>query len=507
KEAYDTYEKSPETYRRDRKPNSRFNQFPEDSEQQTSSRPSNRRGGKFGKRNDTNYRQRNIVGSEDDFSQEMDSFVPKKPRSGKDNFHKEAYDTYEKSPETYRRDRKPNSRFNQFPEDSEQQTSSRPSNRRGSKFGKRNDTNYRQRNIVGSEDDFSQEMDSFVPKKPRNGKDNFHKEAYDTYEKSPETYRRDRKPNSRFNQFPEDNESPKFKKAATYNKKQNPSSDFGLPTESKLQSKKEESYGGQKEYIAKNHIWVNNHYDANNEFNDLFGENGMRLNKYVANAGVCARRKADELIAKGSVQVNGKVVVEMGHRVMPSDTVTFEGRVLNPEPRVYVLLNKPKNYITTTDDERERHTVMELVSDASPYRLYPVGRLDRDTTGLLLLTNDGELAQKLAHPSKELRKVYQITLDKPIAKKHLEQIAQGVELEDGLVPIRELECLNAERTLIELQIHIGRNRVVRRLFEHLGYQVVKLDRVAYGGLTKKGIERGKWRYLNPKEIIFLKYKS
>ena len=233
--------------------------------------------------------------------------------------------------------------------------------------------------------------------------------------------------------------------------------------------------------------------------------NGTRLNKYLSNAGICARRKADELIKGGKVFVDGKAVTEMGYRVMPNQEVKYDGKVVRAfQKKFYVLLNKPKNTITTTSDEKERKTVMDLVKGASTERLYPVGRLDRNTTGLILLTNDGDLAQKLTHPSKEVSKLYQATVDKPVTLAHLEQLASGVKLEDGVAQADEVAYADDhDKKIIGVQIHSGKNRVVRRMFEALGYEVEKLDRVMFAGLTKKNLPRGRWRHLDDREIGML----
>ena len=231
----------------------------------------------------------------------------------------------------------------------------------------------------------------------------------------------------------------------------------------------------------------------------------IRLNKYVANAGVCSRREADTLIAEGEIRVNGEVVTEMGVQVKRSDRVTYRGKVLNPEKLVYVLLNKPKDFITTTDDPQDRRTVMQLVAKAADERIYPVGRLDRNTTGLLLLTNDGDLAKKLTHPSHEVKKLYQVDIDKPITDEDFLSIQQGITLDDGPAKVDEIGIVDGRRTSLGVQIHIGRNRIVRRIFEHLGYEVLRLDRVMYAELTKKDLPRGHWRHLTPKEIIQLKH--
>ncbi|KAA5546564.1 pseudouridine synthase [Adhaeribacter rhizoryzae] len=231
----------------------------------------------------------------------------------------------------------------------------------------------------------------------------------------------------------------------------------------------------------------------------------VRLNRYIANAGVCSRREADSLIAAGEIKVNGQPVTEMGYLVKPEDTVTYGKKRLNREKMVYVMLNKPKDFITTTEDPEGRKTVMDLVATASKERIFPVGRLDRNTTGLLLFTNDGELAQKLTHPSNNISKIYQVELDKPITREHFELITNGVELEDGKAEVDDLAIIGDTNTFLGIQIHIGKNRIVRRIFEHLGYEVVSLDRVQYAGLTKKDVPRGKWRFLSEKEVIRLKY--
>lgn len=231
----------------------------------------------------------------------------------------------------------------------------------------------------------------------------------------------------------------------------------------------------------------------------------MTLNKYLAHSGVSSRRDAAALIKEGKVEVNGKVLTEPGYRVQPEDKVTMEGKLMKPQQHfVYVLLNKPKDFLTTTEDDRGRRTVMELVSGATEDRLYPIGRLDRNTTGVLLLTNDGDLAQKLSHPKYESKKIYQVSLDKDLTKRDFDQIVEGVMLEDGMAKVDRLAYLD-KKSEIGLEIHSGRNRIVRRIFESLGYDVVKLDRVMYAGLTKKNVSRGKWRFLTEKEVITLKH--
>ena len=231
----------------------------------------------------------------------------------------------------------------------------------------------------------------------------------------------------------------------------------------------------------------------------------MPLNKYIAHSGECGRREAAELVKQGKVKVNGELVLDPGYKVTASDLITLVGKKLTPTKGfVYILLNKPKNFITTTDDPQGRKTVMDLVANSGVDKIYPVGRLDRDTTGLLLLTNDGSLTQKLSHPSYEIKKVYQVTLDKPLTKGDFDRILEGVELEDGLAKVDALSYLDTKEEL-GLEIHSGRNRIVRRIFESLNYEVVKLDRVMYAGLTKKNLPRSKWRFLDEREIVLLKH--
>ena len=231
----------------------------------------------------------------------------------------------------------------------------------------------------------------------------------------------------------------------------------------------------------------------------------MPLNKFIAHCGFCARREAAELVKQGQVKVNNETITEPGHKVSGKDEVKVNGKKINlAKTLVYVLLNKPKDYITTTDDPQKRKTVLDLIRIKE--RIFPVGRLDRNTSGVLLLTNDGELAQKLTHPSHEAKKIYHVTLNKPLDKKDFDKILKGVELEDGPASVDVLAYADSkDKTQLGVEIHSGRNRIVRRIFEHLGYDVKNLDRVMFAGLTKKNVERGKWRFLLEKEVRELKY--
>jgi 23S rRNA pseudouridine2605 synthase len=232
----------------------------------------------------------------------------------------------------------------------------------------------------------------------------------------------------------------------------------------------------------------------------------IRLNRYIANAGICSRREADKLIQAGAVQVNGKVVTELGTKVSRTDKISYGDQTLSREKLRYVLLNKPKGFITTTDDPENRKTVMNLIARACKERIYPVGRLDRNTTGLLLFTNDGEIAKRLSHPRYGIKKIYHVGLDKNVSVADMKSILAGVELEDGLVKADAIEFVGdgKDKKEIGLELHTGQNRVVRRIFEKLGYKVVKLDRVYYAGLTKKNLPRGEWRFLEEKELNMLK---
>ena len=230
----------------------------------------------------------------------------------------------------------------------------------------------------------------------------------------------------------------------------------------------------------------------------------IRLNKYISNSGICSRREADKYITAGLISVNDTIISKLGSKVNENDIVRFNGQKVNIEKKIYVLLNKPKNYITTTKDPKNRKTVMELIKNSSKTRLYPVGRLDRKTTGLLLFTNDGEIAKKLTHPRYKVEKLYHVILNKNLKKIDYDLIIKGLNLEDGKVFVDELSYANNKKNELGVKIHIGKNRIIRRIFEKLNYNVIKLDRVMLAGLTKKNLQRGCWRYLNKQEIDFLK---
>ena len=231
----------------------------------------------------------------------------------------------------------------------------------------------------------------------------------------------------------------------------------------------------------------------------------IRLNKYIANSGICSRREADTYINAGVVKVNGKIVTEMGYKVQPYDKVEFEGQVIKNEAKVYIVLNKPKAVISAVSDERGERTVIDIVKNCCSERLYPVGRLDKPTTGVLLITNDGDLTKKLTHPSSNIKKIYQVGLDKPLTKSDMDKLVSGLVLEDGEIHADEVSYIDLDdKKKIGIELHSGRNRIVRRMFDHLGYNVRKLDRVYFAGITKKNVSRGTWRFLSEKEINFLK---
>ena len=257
--------------------------------------------------------------------------------------------------------------------------------------------------------------------------------------------------------------------------------------------KKQKPYDPNAKYSLKKRIeYKEENYDPNEP---------LRLNKYLANAGVCSRREADEFIQAGVVTVNGEVVTELGTKVLRSDEVKFHDQPVTMEKKVYVLLNKPKDYVTTSDDPQQRKTVMDLVKNACSERIYPVGRLDRNTTGVLLLTNDGDLASKLTHPKFLKKKIYHVHLDHAVTAHDMQQIAEGVQLEDGEIKADAIEyASDTDKKQVGIEIHSGKNRIVRRIFESMGYKVVKLDRVQFAGLTKKNVRRGDWRYLTEEEV-------
>lgn len=231
----------------------------------------------------------------------------------------------------------------------------------------------------------------------------------------------------------------------------------------------------------------------------------IRLNKYIASTGLCSRREADNLIRAGVITVNDKVVTELGTKIKPGDIVKYNGQIIKPEKKVYILLNKPKDYVTTTKDPHCKKHVLQLIKGACKERVFPVGRLDRNTTGVLLLTNDGELAKRLTHPKYNKLKIYHVTLDKNLKPEHKKQIEEGITLEDGFIKVDAIEYTNPDdKKQVGVEIHSGRNHIIRRIFAHFNYKVIKLDRVYFAGLTKKGLPRGKWRFLTEKEIAMLK---
>lgn len=311
-----------------------------------------------------------------------------------------------------------------------------------------------------------------------------------------------KKRDSDFDKRPE-RSTPKFSKRPSFSKRSSDepfSRDTGRKSEGSGSSKSIQSLGFTKK--GKSTPKSQPEYPVQSTENT---EVLTRLNKHIANSGMGSRREADEMIKKGLISVNGVTITEMGFKVKSGDVVRYEDKVLKAEKPVYVLLNKPKGFITTTADPQERKTVMNLVASACKERLYPVGRLDRNTTGLLLLTNDGDLAAKLTHPSYNTKKIYKVELDKPLTKADLQKIQDGVMLEEGKAIVDDVAYISDNKKEVGIELHIGWNRIVRRIFEALEYQVVKLDRVIFAGLDKKDLPRGEWRFLKPEEVIRLKH--
>lgn len=386
-------------------------------------------------------------------------------------------------------------RFSKFERDEKRGEFSKP--RRDKPFGDRKDKPSFRKREEGSERGFGKRGEGFGGKKME--KTSFRKRDESgerRFGRKEEAGQRKfsrsdvRKVDDRFSKFKKNDgdERPPFSKS----ERKERSSNYGKPFRAR---EKKKSLGGlMQEHQRKN-------IDAG-----LKSDDGLiRLNKFMANSGVGSRREADEFIKMGLVTVNGVTITEMGHKVKPTDDVRYEGRKLKAEPLVYVLLNKPKGFITTTDDPEERNTVMDLVANACKERIYPVGRLDRNTTGLLLLTNDGDLADKLTHPSYNVKKIYKVELNRPLSKNDFQKILDGVYFEEGKAQVDDLAIVSDDGKEIGIELHIGWNRIVRRIFEALGYEVERLDRVVYAGLDKKDLGRGQWRFLKPEEVVTLKH--
>jgi 23S rRNA pseudouridine2605 synthase len=359
-----------------------------------------------------------------------------------------------------------------------------------------------------SREDFSQDKKTSRRKedgesKSGNYRKDFKKErSFDRKKESREDYSND-KNTSRHKEGSEgrsENYRKDFQKERSFGRKKEGRGEF-----SKEKNFRDKNDRGEKRSYGKDFSSDRSFRKKDKKPKTTFAEQGLtRLNKFIANAGICSRREADALIASGAVSVNGKVITELGYKVKPTDDVNFSGEKLKAESQVYLLLNKPKDYITTAEDERGRRTVMELIEGACRERVYPVGRLDRNTTGLLLFTNDGQLTKKLTHPMHNVQKLYHAELDKNLKQPDLLKLREGLELEDGFIKPDEVAYAGESKREVGIQIHSGKNRVVRRMFEHLGYEVIKLDRVMFAGLTKKNLPKGRWRMLTEKEVAFLK---
>jgi 23S rRNA pseudouridine2605 synthase len=347
-------------------------------------------------------------------------------------------------------------------------------------------------------------------KKENSEKTPFIKKASEDLDKKPAFGGRNEDKRKKYGKKPFSEKASKGKPKSSANPYDLDESDFEHGTKPSYTSEKGKDFKKKpyekKPYEKKN--WSSKKPSASKPQREV--DDGMsRLNKFIANAGICSRREADDLIASGVVQVNGKTVTEMGYRVKPTDIIKYGGQTLKRERMVYLILNKPKDYITTADDPQQRRTVLELVQGACKERIYPVGRLDRATTGLLMFTNDGDLTKKLTHPKYGVRKIYHVELDKPLKRADLDQIAAGLELEDGPIKVDEVTYVGdgTDKAQVGVEIHSGKNRIVRRIFEHMGYNVRKLDRVMFGSLTKKDLSRGRWRLLSEAEVGMLKMIS
>jgi len=319
-------------------------------------------------------------------------------------------------------------------------------------------------------------------------------------------FRQKRNRSSDFNQEYRKNSGKKFnsrERRSDYSEKSNRTSDDSHEKPEASTKKKFEKDNAQKEILR------NKHYSKKKQLlhaKMLGPKDGLlRLNKYISNSGECSRREADKRIEEGRITVNGQVVTEVGTKVKIDDEVYMDGKRLYPESKVYLVLNKPKDFVTTLDDPLGRKKVTDLIKNACDERIYPVGRLDRMTTGVLIFTNDGDLTKRLTHPSYNKKKIYHVFLDRPISQEDLDKISEGLDLEDGFIQADAISYTNAEdKSQVGIEIHSGKNRIVRRIFEHLGYSIEKLDRVFFAGITKKNIPRGKWRFLTEEEVRMLK---
>lgn len=343
---------------------------------------------------------------------------------------------------------------------------------------------------------------SFDNKKRFFKKDNGNDVEKKSFDNKPGRFKISDKPDFNSSKREDSNEERKPFKKKYFNDK----ADRFSKSDSKNDDSRKRGFGEKKEFPGKkfsDFTKKKSSFSAKKKNND----GTIRLNKYIANAGVCSRREADELIKAGVVKVNGKVITELGTKIMPGDDVNYGGQKLSNEKPVYILLNKPKDYLCTAEDPFSRKTVLQLIQGACKERVYPVGRLDRNTTGLLLLTNDGDLTKRLTHPKHGAKKIYQVATDKSVKPGDLEKLLKGIELEDGPAQADNVSYVKDSKRDIGIEIHMGRNRVIRRMFEALGYKVIKLDRVYFAGLTKKDLQRGKWRFLTNDELNYLKMSA
>jgi 23S rRNA pseudouridine2605 synthase len=493
---------------------------------------SDSRKGDFGKRSDSTKSYGAAPGRKPRFSKD-DSSDSRKGNFGSRSDSPKSYGSSSERKPRFSKDDSSDSRKGNFGKRSDSSKSYGSASERKPRFSKDDSSDSRKRNF-GSRSDSPKSYGSASERKPRFSKGdssdsrrgNFGKrsdspKSYGSASERKPRFSKDDSSDSRKRNFSKSSDSPKPYRSGPGSRprfsKDEPRSDsekgnsgkrsssFDPKARFKDDDKKAGSFRGKK-FEPREETKPGRFSDDSRQKKDAPAQTEkIRLNRYIANSGVCSRREADELITMGLISVNGKTITELGFKVNPTDEVRYESRLLRAEKPVYILLNKPKGYLTTTNDPQERDTVMHLIGDKVRERIYPVGRLDRNTTGLLLLTNDGDLADKLMHPSYNVKKIYKVELDRPLTKGDFQKIQEGVRLEEGVAQVDDLAIVSEDGKTVGIELHIGWNRVVRRIFESLEYQVVKLDRSVYAGLDKKELSRGQWRYLRQEEVVRLKH--
>jgi len=398
--------------------------------------------------------------------------------------------------------------INDEPRDGDRQRSdfSQPNKRKRITTRNKSNDNNRYDNSSDSRDKkplFSSDKGGYKKPYHQEGRDSYDPNSRPFVKKSSDS--RDQSSRPFVKKSSDDNQRPAFKKTYGQSSGRDSQSSYGRGSNRDGQSSYGRPASGRPSQKGTGRQLTSKPRQPIYNFNDIPEDAPVRLNKYIANTGLCSRREADDYIQAGLITVNGQIVSQLGSKVLPTDDVRYNSERLQAEKKVYILLNKPKDYVTSVDDPHAKRTIMELVQGACKERIYPVGRLDRMTTGVILLTNDGELTKKLTHPTSNYRKIYQVQLEKNVKAEDMHAIKEGIALDDGIIKADNISyAFEDDSTMVGIEIHSGRNRVIRRLFEHLGYKVLKLDRIYFAGLTKKGLSRGMWRYLDPKEVGFLK---